>query len=141
MCSPYTHSWTHIESSNMSTLSFIILGILSASLAYYVIMLAVRIRNNVMTGISYHDALLSQLSELRMGRMMTALGINKERYVHQESGLDIDAQMRRCVACDNTAECDDRLAEDNVTPDSIDFCKNEAAFQSVSHKHNLSDDR
>jgi hypothetical protein len=123
----------------MTAVTLIILSILAAALAYYIIMLAIRIRSNVATGLSYHDALLEQVSALRMGKMMTALGINQQRYIHQESGVDIDAQMKRCVACDNTAECDEKLAGDNIDPEHIEFCKNEAALHEITRRQQDTD--
>ena len=124
----------------MNTTTLIILIALGASLAYYIVMLAVKIRANVLTGQSFHDSLLSQISNMRMGKMMDALGISKEKYIHQESVLDISHHIDNCNACDKTDQCDEKLASEDVVVENINFCENEESMVELVFKQNENKD-
>ena len=94
-------------------------------------MLAIRIRSNVLHGLTFHESLLAQISDLRLGKMMDGLGINKTRYVQQENILDIHDHMNRCNACENTTTCDENLDNRQVDVKSLDYCTNEATLQDL----------
>ena len=93
-----------------------------------------------MNGIGIRESLLSKLSSMRMGRMMDALKINKERYLHSESIIEINSHINRCNECVNITECDDKLDNQKINSGSaiadginpagikssdIGFCNNE----------------
>ena len=118
----------------MNTTTFIILTVLGVWLTYYLFMLVIKIRKNVLTGQSFHDSLIAQISNIRMGRMMDALGINKEKYVHQESVLDITHHIDTCDACDNTDQCDEKLDSDSIRVEDIKFCGNESSMVEITFK-------
>ena len=120
----------------MNTTTFIVLTALGASLAYYIVMLAIRIRSNVRIGQSFHDSLISEISHMRMGKMMDALGISKTKYIHQESVLDINHQIDNCKACDNTIECDEKIASNDIVVENIHFCDNEESMVNLVFKQN-----
>ena len=120
----------------MNTTTFIVLTALGASLAYYVIVLIMRIRTNVLTGQSFHDSLMSQISNIRMGKMMDALGINKEKYIHQESVLDITHHIDTCTACNKTVRCDEQLDSNDIEVENISFCENENSMVELVFKQN-----
>lgn len=120
----------------MNTTTFIVLTAFGVSLTYYVIVLIMRIRTNVLTGQSFHDSLMSQISNIRMGKMMDALGINKEKYIHQESVLDITHHIDTCKACDNTDRCDEKLDSNDIEVENISFCENENSMVEMVFKQN-----
>ena len=64
--------------------------------------------------------------------MITALGINKERYLHQQRVNDIETHMKRCSACGNTNQCDDVLTGGKIGETGIDFCDNAAALTEIA---------
>ena len=99
-------------------------------------MLAIRIRSNVLHGLSFHESLLAQISDLRLGKMMDGLQINKARYVQQENIIDIHDHMNRCNSCENTTNCDDNLINNKVNVKSLDYCNNEATLQDLIDKQN-----
>ncbi len=115
----------------MVNISLIVLAILAAALAFYVLMLAFRIHNNVATGLAYRESLLSRLSELRLNNMINVLGIDRERYAYQQSILDIDKQMKQCAHCDNTQSCDEHIASGNTAIKDISFCGNKTALDTI----------
>ena len=101
-------------------------------------MLSIRIRANVLHGQSFHESLLSQISDLRMGKMMDALHINKARYTQQESIIDIHNHMNHCKSCENTVTCDEKIDSDTIDANTLDYCSNEAAMNELIQKHHSS---
>ena len=65
---------------------------------------------------------------------MDALGINKEKYIHQESVLDIKHHIDTCGACDNTDQCDEKLDSDSIRVEDIKFCGNESSMVEITFK-------
>ena len=115
----------------MFNISLITLAILAAALAFYVLMLAFRIHNNVATGLAYRESLLSRLSRLRLNNMLHALGIDRDRYAYQQSILDIDKQMKQCTQCDSTQSCDEQVTSGKTAIKDISFCGNKTALDKI----------
>jgi hypothetical protein len=115
----------------ISVTAVLLLGLLLAS---FMVLLAITIVFNTRAGMKYRATLAIQLEQLRLGKMLTALGIDTDNYLSRERAVDIRQHMERCTACTNTQECDTRLQEDNVDIAAIDFCNNEASLQQFSEK-------
>lgn len=113
----------------ISVTSVLLLGLLMTS---FVILLAVAIVFNTRAGMKYRATLAGRLEQLRLGKMLTALGIDTDSYLSRERAVDIRRHMERCTACTNTQECDSRLTDENIDTDSIDFCNNEASLQKLA---------
>ena len=120
----------------MNTTSFIVLSAFGAAFLYFFLMLFFKIRKNVLNGQSFHDSLVAQISNMRMGKMMDALGINKAKYIHQESVLDINHHIDTCNACENTDECDEKLESETIGVEDIKFCGNESSMVEITFKQN-----
>ena len=113
----------------VSVASMLMLGLL---LATFMILLPVAIIYNTRAGMKYRRRLAEQLARLRLGKMLTALGIDTDSYLSSERVVDIHKQMERCNACANTGECDTQLAEGAVDAGSIDYCNNEASLHKIT---------
>ena len=113
----------------VSILSILLLGLL---LATFMVLLPVAIIFNTRAGMKYRQALASQLERLRLGKMLVALGIDTDSYLSSERVVTIREHMDRCNACENTGECDNRLAEGAMDAESIGFCNNEASLQEIA---------
>ena len=113
----------------VSVASMLLLGLL---LATFMILLPVAIIYNTRAGMKYRRRLAEQLARLRLGKMLTALGIDTDSYLSSERVVDIQQQMERCNTCTNTGECDTRLGEGAVDADSIDYCNNEASLHKIT---------
>ena len=96
----------------VSIISILLLGLL---LVIFTILLPVAIIFNTRAGMKYRQVLAEQLDRLRLGKMLTALGIDTDSYLSSERVVDIHKQMERCTACANTEECDTQLAEGQTT--------------------------
>lgn len=115
----------------VSLASIVLLGLL---LATFMILLPVAIIYNTRAGMKYRQRLAEQLARLRLGKMLTALGIDTDSYLSSERVVDIQKQMERCNTCANTGECDTRLAEGAVDAGSIDYCNNEASLHKITER-------
>ena len=115
----------------VSVISVLLLGLL---MVIFTILLPVAIIFSTRSGIKYRQALAEQLDQLRLGKMLTALGIGTDRYLSRVREVDIHKQMGRCTACANTEECDTHLAEGATDADSIGYCNNEASLQKISER-------
>jgi len=105
--------------------------LLTGAIAYVIIRLAVVIAFNVRTGILYRQKLARKIKELRLSRMLTALGIDINQYLHNERVVDITDQMNRCVACENTQVCDEDMLSGTVSADNISYCNNEPTLKEM----------
>ena len=94
----------------VSVVSIILLGLL---LFIFTVLLPVAIVFNTRSGMKYRQALAEQLDHLRLGKMLKALGIDRDSYLSSERVVDIHEQMERCSACANTEKCDNATGRRN----------------------------
>jgi len=119
-----------MNSANIiSLVAILMLGLL---LVVFIVWLLVAIIYNTRAGLKYRQGLAYQLERLRLGKMLTALGIDTDSYLSSERAVDIRKQMERCNACANTEECDTQLAAGATDTGSIDYCNNEASLQNIA---------
>ena len=115
----------------MDLISLIIAGLLVLLTGAFVVLMVLAIMFNLKAGQRYRANLAKRLDQLRLGKMLSALGIDTETYLHSERIVDIHQQMNRCSSCANTDQCDDQLADGAVRRDEIDFCNNERSLQEM----------
>lgn len=115
--------------NTLSVASLLLLGIL---ITCFVILLTFAIVFNTRAGMKYRAVLAKQLDQLRLGKMLTALGINTSSYLARVRAVDIQQHMERCADCTNTQECDTQLTEENINTGSIGYCNNEASLQKIA---------
>jgi hypothetical protein len=115
----------------ISLVAMLMLGLL---LVIFIVWLLVAIIFNTRAGMKYRQGLANQLGRLRLGKMLTALGIETDSYLSTERAVDIREHMDRCNACANTVECDTRLAKGPVDAGNIDYCNNEASLQKIAER-------
>lgn len=115
----------------ISLVAILTLGLL---LAIFIVWLLVAIIFNTRAGMKYRQQLAEQLARLRLGKMLTALGIDTDSYLSIERAVDVRKQMEHCTACTNTEECDMQLATESVDAGSIDYCNNEASLQKIARQ-------
>ncbi len=118
-----------------TTFSVLSATLLSLLLVAFAILLMVAIVFNFKAGLKYRRALAEQLSNFRLARMLTSLGIDIDEYLSTERVVDIHTQMTRCGACENVDECDEKLARGSIRADDIGFCNNEQSLQKLARSH------
>jgi hypothetical protein len=116
----------------MNLVSIVPVLLLGLLLVVFTVLLPLAIVFNTRAGMKYRQGIAAQLEQLRLGKMLTALGIDRDSYLSRERVVDIREQMQRCNQCDNTVECDTRLAEGAVDTDDISYCNNEASLQKIA---------
>jgi len=89
---------------------------------------------NIKAGVKYRKKIAQQLEQLRMSKMLHALGIDTTQYLHKERISEINTQMSRCSECENTDQCDEDMASGNFDPDSISYCNNEESLKAIAEK-------
>lgn len=115
----------------MDIVTVIVGGALVLFMLYVILRMSYVIMRNVIVGMEFRKSLAGKVNALRLNRMLAALGIDIDSYLHSERVIDIEKHIDRCATCDNTETCDDQLAKGTVQPGSIDYCNNEATLQRI----------
>jgi hypothetical protein len=89
------------------------------------------IMHNVIVGMEFRKRLARNVNALRLNKMLAALGIDINNYLHSERVIDIEEQIDKCSACQNTETCDEQLAKGAVQASNIDYCSNEESLQRI----------
>ncbi|HHO67979.1 MAG TPA: hypothetical protein ENK12_03010 [Gammaproteobacteria bacterium] len=118
----------------MNLFSLFSLVLLGLALLAFAGLLTAAIVFNMKAGRRYRQRLAAELQRLRLSRMLGALGIDIDSYLHNERVVDIHHQMHRCETCRNTDTCDEHLQEGAIGSEEIPFCNNEAALQDMVKK-------
>ena len=84
------------------------------------------------TGGQYRQKIGTQLSKLRLSRMLSHHHIDREGYLHAQPILDIEEQMQRCSNCAETQRCDQLLLE--ASGADTRFCVNDDELQQLKKK-------
>ena len=120
----------------MNLISIVIGGLLAVLTLAFMVFLASAIVFNLNAGKKYRKSLASSVDQLRLSKMLTALGIDVETYLHTERIVDIQQQMDLCSACENVDNCDDQLSSGTIDAANISFCNNEKSLQEITRKNN-----
>lgn len=62
------------------------------------------------------------LSILRLHRALGLFGVDVDAYLHRRSVVDIESQLRACVDCGATGDCDVALEQGKSA--DFEFCPN-----------------
>jgi len=107
----------------------VIIGSLLALFMLYVIMrLTYVIMRNLIVGMEFRKNLARKVDALRLNKMLAALGIDINNYLHTERVIDIEEHIDICSACQNTVTCDDQLSKGTIQASNIDYCSNEKSL-------------
>jgi hypothetical protein len=99
--------------------------LLAALVMGVVVLMPVAIGRNLVRGHDYRNRLNSELSSLRLSKMLGFLGIDKNAYLHKQQTREIRAHMEKCDGCGDKQRCDETLGSQSVSPDvDLGFCAN-----------------
>ncbi len=115
----------------MDIVTVIIGGVLVLFVLYVIMRMSYVIMRNVIVGMEFRKHLARKVHALRLNKMLTALGIDIESYLHSERVIDIEEHVDRCATCENTETCDDQLARGTINAANIDYCNNEQSLQRI----------
>ncbi len=105
----------------VSYILLVIIGLAFASLSIFFILL---IAKNVRQGKVVRQKLALRVESLRMSKMLSALGLDFSKYLHEVPLNKINSSMSKCENCDSLEQCDEKLQQDIIKPEEIDFCPN-----------------
>ena len=60
-------------------------------------------------GDTFYQNLLERIKQLRMHKMLQALGVDEKEYTRGNQVNEIEMHMNRCQECGNTEQCDAEL--------------------------------
>ena len=123
----------------MDLISLIIASLLGLLISLLAALLFIAIVFNMKRGRKFRQALAKKVAQLRLNKMLIALGVDTNAYIHEEHVAEIYKHMERCEECDNTKQCDEALAKDNINPDEIGFCNNEKSLQQIAESQAAAD--
>lgn len=109
------------------------LSVVGLALALFAFSLAWAILHNLREGQGFRAQLARRLEQLRLQRLMRMLGLDPDRYLHQERIVDVERHMRACAQCPETARCDQALAEHQ--PEAVaTYCANYPELRALQDK-------
>lgn len=116
----------------MNLFSLIVAGLLTVLTLTFAVMLVSAIVFNLKAGKKYRRSLATRVDQIRLSKMLSALGIDVNSYLHTQSAVDIQKHMNQCSACEKTDTCDEQLAAGDIKATDIDFCNNEKSLQDIA---------
>jgi hypothetical protein len=119
----------------MNMISIAIGGLLAVLTLVFTVLLTSAIVFNVNAGKKYRKSLANSVDQLRLSKMLAALGIDVDTYLHTERIVDIQQHMNRCSTCENVEKCDDQLSKGPLDAADISFCNNEQSLQEIARKN------
>ena len=108
---------------SISAAAFLVLATLAVIIV--IVGLPRDIVRNSLNGIMHRKQVLERLDRLRLGKMLSAMGIDETEYVYKTRLTDIETHMQRCKGCNAKQECDRQLASEAVS-EAEKFCPNNA---------------
>lgn len=120
----------------MDILSIAISIVLVVLVLLLVFRLPQAIAGNLKAGHRFRQSMAMALEELRLARMLGFLGIDKNRYLHQQPASEISRHMKRCNDCDAKDECDQVVGEKPTADvESVGFCANIDDLKEIRERH------
>lgn len=117
--------------NRMDIISVITTSLLGVIFASVIVLLLLIIIFNLSAGAEYREPLARRVQNLRLNKMLCALGIDTYKYLHKENAETIKQHVERCTECVNTTECDEEISNGNVDITNIDYCNNEESLKKI----------
>jgi hypothetical protein len=117
----------------MNIISLVVITLLCALAVYLAARMTVAILGNFHTGRQFRKGLVERAQRLRLTRMLQRRGIDPQEYLHHDSVVSIEKQLRACEACDATRACDVAIASRTGETD-MGFCANDSSFESYQKR-------
>ena len=109
----------------MQIINFFLLALLALSVVLLSVFFVLLIQKNVRQGRVARQQLAQRVEGLRMSRMLKALGLDFDKYLHQVPTYRISQSMDKCESCPTTDQCDEKLKQDTIKADELGFCPNQ----------------
>ena len=116
----------------MTYVPIILLVLLALVILAVALVIFVAIVGDFRSGLSIRDAFAQRIKYLRLDKMLAKRNIKREHYLHTESVMNIENQIRNCESCSVIKQCDEALKEG--LPSDLGFCPNDEIFESIANK-------
>jgi hypothetical protein len=114
----------------MEIISYILLATLALAMIMLSIFFVVLFRKNMRQGLEFRRNLTQNLHQLRMSKVLSALGHDTNLYLHKLSVHNINQHMSQCENCNTTDACDKKLSQPSIQHVEFEFCPiQESLFQ------------
>ncbi len=108
----------------MSIFSYVIFTVLGLAFTLIGLFFILLIAKNVKQGKVVREQLAQRIESLRMSKMLKAMGLDFSKYLYDVPLSKINNSMNNCENCDSIKQCDEKLQQEVITPEEIDFCPN-----------------
>lgn len=112
----------------MNILSILVVTALAVVAVYLAVRMSTAIVGNFHDGRAFRRALTERATRLRLVPMLARRGIDPQSYLHQDSIVNIERQLRACENCEATTACDTAVANGSEGQD-FGFCANDSTFE------------
>jgi hypothetical protein len=112
----------------MEIISYILLAILALAMTMISVFFVVLFRKNMQQGREFRRNLAQGLQPLRMSKVLSALGLDINLYLHKLSVHNIKQHMSKCENCSTTGACDEKLSQPTIQHAELEFCPIQEGF-------------
>lgn len=106
----------------MQIISFILLAVLALAMLMISIFFVLLISKNMQNGRKFRQNLAQSIKQLRMTKVLKALGLDFDAYLHKLPVQQIRQNMSACKNCKTTSACDEKLNQQTIQQTEIEFC-------------------
>jgi hypothetical protein len=106
----------------MEIISYILLAILASAMTMLNVFFVLLFRKNMRQGREFRKNLAQSLQQLRMSKVLSALGLDSNAYLHKSSVHNIKQHMSKCENCSTTGACDEKLSQPTIQHVELEFC-------------------
>lgn len=106
----------------MEIISYILLAVLSLAMVMISVFFVLLFRKNMQQGREFRRNLAQSLQKLRMSKVLSALGLDTNAYLHKLSVYNIKQHMSKCENCTTTGACDEKLSQPSIQHAELEFC-------------------
>jgi hypothetical protein len=116
----------------MTYLPIILLVLITLVILVVAVVIFVAIVGDFRTGLTVREAIAQRIKYLRLDKMLAKRNIKREDFLHTESVMNIENQIRNCESCSVIKQCDEALEEGSSA--DLSFCPNDEIFESIANK-------
>jgi len=124
----------------MNTIAIVLTGVYLGLAVLLAIRLPWALLQNIQTGIRFRKTLSSQIASLRLGKMLSRLGITNNAYLYNQRTHKIRHHINQCETCEHADTCDVRLDDtDEIANDVATYCPNAEDLIAIKNKPNINE--
>ena len=108
----------------MNIITLVISGFIALLMLLFFISLLAAITMNMKSAQKYRQKVALAVNRLRLNKMLSALGIDLQQYLHTTNLVEVHNHMTQCSSCQHNEQCDEELTSGTVSIETVHFCNN-----------------